>query len=78
MIVVKVELHSAITGKVTELGTAHICNDGTGSNSRGNYVMRLFGKGGTPMKTATLSNWPRLSKHVWALVSAMLAEVYEP
>lgn len=73
MIVVKVELHSAITGLVTQLGKAIICNDGTGTSTRGSYYMKLFGKNGVEMKGSTLGNWPRKSKHVWALVSAMLA-----
>lgn len=77
MIVVKVELHSAITGKVTQLGEAIICNDGTGTRSRGNYYMHLFGKNGTSMKERiTLQQWPRQAKHVWALVARMLKGAY--
>jgi hypothetical protein len=30
MLVVRVELHSAVTGKVTELGRMIVANDGTG------------------------------------------------
>ena len=76
MIVIRVELHSAITGKVTTLGKAVICNDGTGTRTRGNYTMALSGKDGKPMKHAQITNWPRLSKHVWALIARMLGEIY--
>lgn len=39
MIIVRVELHSAITGRVTELARMGIINDGTSEiNAKGNYT----------------------------------------
>lgn len=44
MIVVRVELHSAITGIVTNLGQLVIANDGTGSRTRSNYTVTQHDK----------------------------------
>lgn len=71
MIVVKIELHSAITGNVTEIGRMHIANDGTGDSRRGNYNVELFRRGsGTErvLHEARVENYPRLSLSVWHLV----------
>lgn len=40
MIVVKLELHSAVTKEVTQLGQIVIANTGKGSRTRGNYTVR--------------------------------------
>lgn len=37
MIVVTVELHSAITGDVSQIGKVTLINDGTGTHEIGNY-----------------------------------------
>ena len=42
MIVVRVELHSAITGAVTELARMRICNDGTGTSRIRHYTGVAF------------------------------------
>lgn len=76
MIVVRVELHSAITGKVSEIGRMTIANDGTALDSRrGNYDAVLYRKPDfiVPTRTARLGEWPRLSKTVWHLVARLLA-----
>lgn len=78
MIVVRVELWSAITGKKSELARMHICNVG-GSETRGDYeatVMRgrdaeTLAKG-TVQRRGAIRNYPRLSLHVWNLVSRAL------
>ena len=79
MIVVRVELHSAITGKLTELARMRICNIG-GTKTRGDYsveVLRGRDKetldAGTVLKAAEVLNHPRLSQHVWNLVAKALA-----
>ena len=41
---------------------------------RGSYRWRLFGKRGYFMKSGRIRNWPRNSKHVWALVARCLKE----
>lgn len=46
MIVIKIELHSAITGKVTPLGKMHIANAGTSKDPNvGHYLGGVFRKG---------------------------------
>lgn len=74
MIVVKIELHSAISGKVSELGRMHISNDGTGSRTRGNYTIKtLRKKTGSLLRSAKVNGHPRLSQPVWVLLSKALA-----
>jgi hypothetical protein len=85
MIVVKIELHSAITGAVTELGKMVISNDDThhGDPTRGDYTVRLGRRGNTetinvmqkPQKTGKVLNYPRLSYSVWVLVARALKAV---
>lgn len=74
MIVVKVEPHSAATGKVTEIGRMVIANDGTGSHDRGNYIARLMRRGTIDVvqKTAEVRDYARLSCPVWNLVKLCL------
>lgn len=80
MIVVRVELHSAITGEVTELARAHICNDGSSPKAtRGNYIATTFrgrSRGSLnnckPQKSGNVTDYPRLSLHVWNLVARCL------
>lgn len=74
MILVKIELHSARTGKVTEIGRMKIINAGDGSTTRGNYVAQIMRRG-TPnhvQKTVEIFNYPRLSYTVWELVRRVL------
>lgn len=82
MLVVKVELHSANTGEVTELARMHICNEG-GSNDIGNYgayVLRgrsedsldVSDKNRIYTRTGKLEGYPRLRLHVWNLVLCSL------
>lgn len=78
MIVVRVELHSAITGKVTEIARAAICNVG-GTRQRGDYRCISFrGRDKEsldkmmPNRTGEVTNYPRLSIHVWHLVARAL------
>lgn len=79
MIVVSVQLHSAITGEVTELARMRICNDGTGDVAHGNYTGSTFrGRSRDALdrrvvsKSAGVKNFPRQSQHVWNLVARML------
>lgn len=80
MIVVKVELWSAITGAKTELARLEICNTGEEPNPRfGDYECRtLRGRSTeqlnrrTTMKAAEIKHWPRLQLHVWNLVTEAL------
>jgi len=86
MIVVKVELHSAITGKVTEIGQMVIDNLGTGTPSSGNYRARVARRGADfmkmvrgnskPVREGEVNDYPRLTATVWKLVYRSLASCY--
>ena len=87
MIVVKVELHSAINGTVKELGRMIITNTG-GNLQRGNYVAKVGRKKASgdpvslrsvyhkPQRTGTVDDYPRLSYSVWRLVSRAILSCY--
>lgn len=81
MIVVRVELWSAITGEKTELARMHISNAG-GTQTRGDYEGESFiGRDsraldrGTVSKRGRVFNYPRLDFHVWNLVTRMLTSM---
>lgn len=74
MIVVKVELHSTITGRVTPLAAMIIANDGTGSKTLGNYIASRLRKGTvTPATKGQVKGHPRLAQSVWVLVAKAIA-----
>lgn len=88
MIVVEVKLHSAITGKVTTLGTMTIANDGTGTTSRGNYDVKVIKKSrkhpvglsasvgsSDVFRTAKVKNYARNSRPIWDLVALALKDL---
>jgi hypothetical protein len=74
VIVVKVELHSAITGEITEIGRTIIYNDGSGDALTGNYGVRVMRKG----TTETIQREARVEKHarqslpIWVLIRRAL------
>lgn len=86
MLVVRVELHSAITGVTSEIARMIIANDGTGTNGRGNYwgrtakgvikndrmIPQAIMNNDRKMAHAEVTNYPRRSRHVWNLVARML------
>jgi hypothetical protein len=85
MIVVRVELHSAITGEVTEIGRAVIDNIG-GTANFGHYRVRTVrGRGGDQLERSMRSGQftregrvlghARLKLHVWHLVGKALAAI---
>jgi hypothetical protein len=85
MLVVRVELHSAVTGLTTEIARMIIANDGTGDSTTGNYWARAA-EGDTDanmipsaimhesrkLRHVEVKNYPRSSKHVWNLVARVL------
>lgn len=83
MIVVRVELWSAVTGEKTELARMEIANKGDHPvHSKGNYSVRtLRGRSTkdldarTTQRAAEVKDWPRLALHIWNLVAAALAEM---
>lgn len=80
MIVVKVELWSAVTGKSSELGRMYIANDGTGTANNCHYDAAVCRKGSKevptplapsgpkPTRRARVEDYPRLSYNVWRLI----------
>lgn len=79
MIVVKVELHSAVTGDVTELARMHMSNTGEGTATRSDYLGETFiGRTTAALNRHTVSKrgdvrgHRRLDLHVWNLVAKML------
>ena len=79
MIIVRVELNSANTGEVTELARMHITNDGTGTPTYGNYLVKtLTGRNKADLdrlvqrRCASVVKHPRLREHVWHLVAKSL------
>jgi hypothetical protein len=82
MIVVRVELHSAINGRVTELARMEIANDGQASvenPNRGDYAVRtLRGRSREQLdkrstqRSGFVRNHARLAEHVWNLVAKAL------
>lgn len=78
MIVVKVELHSAVTGRISELARMHIANVG-GTSTKGDYHCEtLRGRSKADLdkrvqqRVGNVMNYPRLSIHVWHLVARAL------
>lgn len=83
MLVIRVELHSAITGEVSEIGRAVIDNIG-GTHESGDYRCRtLRGRSRDALDAAwrnksitregKVLGHARLSLHVWHLVAKALA-----
>lgn len=83
MIIVRIELHSARTRKVTQIGEMWIDNiSRTGNDSkRGNYRVRLLrrgtaaGYGPKVQREGQVYDFPRLSYNIWRLVFRALKSV---
>jgi hypothetical protein len=78
MIVIRVELHSAVTRKVTEIARMHIANVG-GSRQLGHYHAKTYrGRSseqlsrGQVQRQGVVRDYPRLRIHVWHLVARAL------
>jgi hypothetical protein len=84
MLVIKVELHSAISGEVSEIARMVVDNIG-GTTNKGDYRVRtLRGRSRDSLEKAMLSlpigaqrearvlGHPRLREHVWNLVAKAL------
>lgn len=87
MIVVRVELWSAITGEITELARMKISNTGDDKNPNfGDYdgvtitgrsaeALQRNMNAGPFTRTGKVIHYPRISLHVWNLVVRMLKEM---
>jgi hypothetical protein len=78
MIIVRVELHSAITGKVTEIARMGIANIG-GTREIGKYLAETYrGRSAHQLsrrirqRRGMIKDYPRLRIHVWHLVARAL------
>lgn len=84
MIVVTIDLHSAVTLQKKTLGKMVIANIG-GSRERGEYDVWVARKGGTVQevlrgkkiaRTGRVLDYPRLSYNVWRLVCRALKSAF--
>lgn len=79
MIIVSVQLLSAIDGRHQELARMEICNMGTGTESLGNYSAETLRgrstedfKRRTRQRIAYVNGHPRKREHIWNLVAKSL------
>lgn len=83
MIIIKVELHSAVTNQITELARMKICNDGKSDNPNFGYYYAQSFRGRsteqlnkeTVAKTTRIEHWPRHRLHIWNLVCKALRQM---
>lgn len=84
MLVLKLELHSACTGEIKEIGRTIIANVG-GTNEKGDYICKVGRKRDSfdnkdvwkePLRTGDVKNYPRLSYNVWRLVIRALKSAF--
>ena len=67
MLIVRIELHSAVTGQVTTIATGKIVNTGTGSSTQGNYRIELRDAAGRVWKRGHIEGFPRMRLLAWDL-----------
>lgn len=74
MLIIKIELLSANTGKTTEIGRMHIVNNATGTYKHGNYDVEIMRRGTTNkvQRRGSVTDYPRQSYTVWELVRRAL------
>lgn len=80
MIIVSVDLHSAIDGRIQQLALMDICNDGRGTMKTGDYMGKTYvgrdakslGMRNRVSKAQRVNGFRRLDRHVWNLVAEML------
>lgn len=72
MLVVKIELHSAITGEIKTIATGKIINTGSGTSSQGDYRIELFDANGRSWKKGNVTQFPRKRLLAWDLLARAL------
>jgi hypothetical protein len=75
MLIVKIELHSAVTGRITTIATGKIVNTGTGSPAQGNYRIELRDAAGRRWKTGHIEGFPRKRLLAWDLLYRALEKL---
>jgi len=68
MLIVRIELHSAVTGEIKTLATGKIVNTGAGTPTRGHYRVELRDAAGRLWKSGTVENFPRKRLLAWDLL----------
>ena len=80
MIVVRIELRSALTGDVRELGRMFIANDDTGDDNVGNYDVTVNtddgGLAGRVRHLGFVRGYARRTSNIWLLVQQALGSVF--
>jgi hypothetical protein len=86
VLVIKIELHSAITGAVTEIGRMNLANDGHGTAELGHYKAQVLRRGNSEpgweenknkiTRTGAVDNYPRQAYNVWRLVLRALKSAF--
>ena len=68
MLIVRIELHSAITGEIKTVATGKIVNTGAGTPTRGHYRVELRDAAGRLWRTGAVENFPRKRLLAWDLL----------
>jgi hypothetical protein len=72
MLVVKIELHSAVTGEVKTIATGTIVNTGAGTPTHGVYHVELRDTLGRRWRTGSVEGFPRKRLLAWDLLARAL------
>jgi len=75
MLVVRIELHSAVTDGVSTIATGVIVNTGTGSPTQGNYRIELRDAAGRRWKSGHIEGFPRKRLLAWDLLYRALEKL---
>jgi len=75
MLIVRIELHSAVTGEIRTLATGKITNTGTGSPAQGNYRIELRDAAGRLWKSGYIEGFPRKRLLAWDLLFRALRKL---
>jgi hypothetical protein len=75
MLIVKIELHSAVSGEIKTVATGKIVNTGTGSPTQGNYRIELRDAAGRLWKTGHIEGFPRKRLLAWDLLYRVLKKL---
>jgi hypothetical protein len=75
VLVVKIELHSAVTGEVKTIATGKIVNTGVGTSTQGHYRVELRDALGRLWKAGTVEGFPRKRLLAWDLLTRALYSV---
>lgn len=75
MIRVTIELIPYGVGKSKHLGTIDIANDGTGTKTKADYIVRGYNKAGAKWKTGKVLDFPRKKLLVFDLLYRALKDL---